>query len=293
MADVENMKRDLADSLKSQKSELDKAVEDLLETTEKALNATTKRQMRKYQKMREQQQAGVDALMEDFKNVLEVASDGLEEVDEDMYTVFVQNRKKDIKLYDTAYTKQMKKQTKTMKGFFDKAEDAIDSLKEDFGGLADVVNMLNINSIKDSIEGGTQDTVDYIRSIQKDLNLTEQEMSEMKKMIKQSASDLSDEFGGMISSADLTEAIEYAVSDVGIRDKELASAIGQQLSVYKKATGLDYDTINELVNAVWKYEWDPTVITQITDDMKKLSTTYEVSDEAIAGAVKGITGQVS
>ena len=77
MADVENMKRDLADSLKSQKSELDKAVEDLLETTEKALNATTKRQMRKYQKMREQQQAGVDALMEDFENVLEVASVGL------------------------------------------------------------------------------------------------------------------------------------------------------------------------------------------------------------------------
>ena len=108
-----------------------------------------------------------------------------------------------------------------MKGFFDKAEDAIDSLKEDFGGLADVVNMLNINSIKDSFEGGTQGTVDYIRSIQKSLNLTEQGMSEMKKMIKQSASDLSDEFGGMISSADLTEAIEYAVSDIGIRDKEL------------------------------------------------------------------------
>lgn len=289
MADVNGVRDSL--NMEETKSSLDAAVEEFLETTEKAMNATSKRQMRKYQKLREQQQKTVEDLMDDFESVFEVTSDGLDDLDRDMYDVFLANRRKDIKLYDTAYKQQMKKQTKSMKKFFSEAEDGWEDLEEKFSRIANIATALNVDQIKDSLEGNTEDTVDQLREIKKGLNLNDEEMKEMKKIIQESSSALSDKYGGMISSTDLTSAVNYVVSEIGVRDRELATRFGEELSVFKSATDLDYESIDELVKTIDTYGWDPSVISDTANELKKLTSQYEVSGDALTSALEQMNGK--
>lgn len=289
MPDINGVRDSL--DMEDTRDSLDSAVNDLLETTEKVMNATSKRQIRKYQKLREQQQKTVEDLMDDFESVFEVTSDGLDDLDRDMYDTFLLNRKKDLKLYDTAYKKSMKQQTKQMKGFFDDMDDQFDELSDDLSKIANVATALNVDKIKDSLEGSTEDTVDQLREIKKALTLSDDEMKDMKKTIQKSSSELSSQYGGMISSTDLTSAINYAVSELGVRDKERATEYGEQLSVFKAATDQDYESIDELVKTIDSFGWDSNLISQTANDMRKLSSSFEVSDEALASAIEQMNGR--
>lgn len=292
LADVDEVKQGLAESLKESKKEIERVMADLIDSSEKAVNASNKRQMKKYIKMREKQQEDLDDLMSDFEATFDAAGDCLSDLDADLYETFLGKRQKDLKVYNTAYSKSIKKQTEAMEGFFDSFGSQLDGLKEELGSLTDVYSALNISSIKDSLEGGSQDTIDYLRSIQKGLNMSNSEFKDFKKNeFKVAAKELKKEYGGMVSGSDLASAVDFVINDITVKDTARATEYGKALAEYSVSTGLEKDNIDDIVKAIDTYGWSTDTLGELTGTMKAWSQKYEVNDETLSGILEATTGR--
>ena len=128
--------------------------------------------------------------------------------------------------------------------FQDIAEDGEelgDSLADSFGSVADSLrewgNALNINSIANGLEETTNSTRDIRVELQKNLKLTDEQWSAMKK----NAREFSKETGYAISNIDYLNDVSDIIIKLGIDDTDLAQEMAKLTTKFTNFTGVALD----------------------------------------------------
>lgn len=290
MRDSDDFMKDI--NWEEYRTEIEDEMEHLSELYEELQNATSKRAAKRLRKQYQAQRDNVDELMEEFDALFENLSDDLDETDEAFYNTFYKNRIKDLKTYDAMYKKMMRKQNKTMKGFFDDAEEGFEGLSDSVSRMAQISSAINLDKLTGSLEDSTADTVDSLRNIQQSLGLTQSEMKEFRSDISDYNKVISKEFGGRISQAEYTVQLDRVISEIGVRDKDRALEFGRQLAIFEKATGESSDVLDSVVKTYDSNSWDPSAMEGIMDDMRMLTSKYEVSYEALAGGMESMSSKL-
>lgn len=178
-----------------------------------------------------------DEVSSSFSELMDQIKQFMEEDEIELLEDVFDNQKQQFNIYNAYYQREMKKERKTLKTFFQDAKNGMEQMSEKFGNVTDIVNAINISSIRDSLEGGSDSTVDVISEVARIRGESYDAINKYKESLTEE-----DTYGGKVSASDIMSVWKIT----GATDEYLAEISGY-MAMFLKETETSNDSVSELV----------------------------------------------